>query len=159
MKFLVVGLLIKTTMMLITRIYESDIAWALQFQIYSGSKRVVGIVWFPQCRLQFHRHAVGPLFEPALFADFKAGEVFRVCIAIVLGGTALLLTMSRGGWLAAADLDGHLLLVAYRQGWLSAKVLVLILIPVWSFWQSLCRSIVSVCLVMTADRRREDPIG
>lgn len=128
MTFLAIGLIIEGSLTLAVRVIGHEISLGpIAFGFSEIDHRVQGSFGSPNVAASY----IAILLAPCLSLLFIPGSKFLKLLAIaaiVSGGAALILTMSRGGWLAAAFSLATFVIVGYGKGWLSgAKFAVLIL--------------------------------
>lgn len=122
MKFLVIGLLVQSAMMIVTRFYGDDLAFGpVEFQIFNASDRITGSMGSPNVASAFIAMLLAPCLG-LLLTPVSGRMKLLVTGAFVLGCCAIILTLSRGGWFAAALSVMILLTVAWQKRWLSPIV-------------------------------------
>lgn len=127
MTFLAIGLIVEGMFTLGVRVIGHSMSFGpLSFGVNEIDHRVTGSFGSPNVAASY----IAILLAPCLSLFFiPVSKLVRLLalVAMVLGGAALVFTMSRGGWLAAAFSLAVFLTVAYGKGWLSrAKFAMLI---------------------------------
>ena len=119
MVFLALGLLIEGSATVAVRFLNREISLGpITFGISKMDHRVTGSFGSPNVAASY----IAILLAPCLSLFFVPSSKFTrllAFVAIVAGGSALIMTMSRGGWLAAVLSLAVFLSVAYFKGWLS----------------------------------------
>ena len=119
MTFLVLGLVVQGLFMVGTRLIDDDLRFGpIEFQIYSGSQRVSGSLGSPNVASSYVALLIAPCLSLLLTPVSKWLKILAVS-AVLLGGIGLVLTMSRGGWMAAGLSLAILVAVAVKKRWLS----------------------------------------
>lgn len=116
---LAVGLLVQGMMMIAAKFLVDDIVvgpW--EFHYHSQTHRVSGSFDSPNVASSYIAMLLAPSLSLFLARDPKVLRLLALA-ALLVGSAGLVLTMSRGGWLAATVSIVVFVLVAHRKRWLS----------------------------------------
>ncbi len=134
MTFLLIGLSVEGAMMVATRILGHGIGYGpIKFAL-KDDLRVTGAFGSPNVASSYVSVLLAPCFSLLLLPVSRRLKMFAA-VALLLSGVGLVMTMSRGGWLAAAVSMTIFGVYAGRQGWLTKAffglvALVLVLVAV-----------------------------
>ena len=126
---LLVGLVLQSLVMIGLRIVGHSFSVGTIDARIDGNTRVGGTVGSPISAASY----LGLLLAPALsilLTQLKFRTKLLATLGLGLGGIALIFTLSRGGWIATTVSAGILCLLAWRQGWMSLKVIITIFLVV-----------------------------
>ena len=113
---LTVGLFIQSTMMVAAKVLDADISLGpLVFEIVRSKQRVIGSLGSPNVAASCIALLLAPCLSLIFLPVSKKLRLFA-CWTLVTAGIALVLTYSRGGWLAAAISGSAFMAIASWKG-------------------------------------------
>ncbi len=122
MACLTVGLIIEGTCMVLVRVVGQELALGpVVFGMGAVDHRLTGSFGSPNVAASYIAILLAPLLSLLLIPAAKRLKALAT-FAIAAGILALIMTMSRGGWLAAGFSCSGLCLEAFRRNWISRKV-------------------------------------
>lgn len=127
---LVVGLMFQGIAMAAARMFDRDFQYGpLEIQIYSKSKRVSGSLGSPNVASGYLSVLI-PLTLGLLLTPISNRNRIFCIAAVLLGCVGLILTQSRGGWLATGIAVVGVGFVAFRNRWLDPRIAAVLAIGV-----------------------------
>jgi O-antigen ligase len=122
---LLIGLVFESLVMIGLRILGHSVSFARIYAGIDAGGRVFGTIGSPNTAASYLTLLLAPALG-VMLAPLERRYRWLAALAFGLGTVALLLTLSRGGWLALAVSAGLLCLVALYRGWLSTRILLII---------------------------------
>ena len=120
-KLLMVGLFVQGFFMVLTRYLKADLIFGpFGFEMLVGKNRVIGSLGSPNVAGSYLALML-PIGLGLLLTRPSKRLFWFTSLAMMLGGAALILTMSRGGWVAAGFAFVVCFVAAYRRNWLSFR--------------------------------------
>ncbi len=151
MTILAIGLIIEAAAMIGVRLIGHEISLGpIALSISELDNRVAGSFGSPNVAASY----IAALLAPCLSLFFVPCSGRLKCLAVMaifLGSIALVLTMSRGGWMAAAFSMAAVCFIAFHKGWMSGRVFAVLVI--------LAGLLVAGCLPILANRLFGDDGG
>lgn len=122
MLILVIGLIIEAAAMIAVRIVGYEVSLGpVAFSISEVDNRVTGSFGSPNVAASYIAALLAPCWS-LFFTPCSRLLKSLAAVAIVLGSIALVLTMSRGGWMAAAFSMAAFCIIAFHKGWMSGRL-------------------------------------
>lgn len=128
-KLLLIGLVFESFVMIGLRIVGHSISIARIYAGIDAGGRVFGTIGSPNTAASYLTLLLAPALS-VMLTPLERSHRWLAALAFSLGTIALLLTLSRGGWIAFAVSVALLCLLSFRRGWLSARVALAILVIV-----------------------------